>query len=427
MVILITGTSHTGKTKLAQSLLEKYKYPYLSIDHLKMGLIRSKNTTLTVEDDEALTEYLWKIIKEIIKTNIENKQNIIIEGCYIPFDWKKDFEEESLKEIQYVCLIMTEEYIKNNYQDIIKYENIIEQRKHPESINIDNLIEENRYNLIYCQQPVGGLFGRLLAKKFKIPCIYTAHGFHFFKGAPLKNNLIFKPVEKYLAKYTDVLITINEEDYQAAKKMKAKKVFKIHGIGFVNKTQSEKNVDQIREELGIGKQDFVLISVGELNENKNHLAVLKAVADLNLPNFTYVICGQGTRRQEYETFIAKHNLQNVVKLLGFRKDVQDVLKASDAFIMPSFREGLPMSMMEAMNLGLPILASNIRGCKDLVAVERNGFLFEPTNIAQMKEQILKLYKNKNLCEKIRKNNLEDIKQYSVENVKKELNEIYKEV
>ena len=152
MVILITGTSHTGKTQLAQRLLEKYKYPYLSIDHLKMGLIRSKNTTLTVEDDEELTKYLWKIIKEIIKTNIENKQNIIIEGCYMPFDWKKDFEEEYLKEIQYVCLIMTEEYIKNNYQDIIKYENIIEQRKQQESIDIENLIEENKYNLKMCEK-----------------------------------------------------------------------------------------------------------------------------------------------------------------------------------------------------------------------------------------------------------------------------------
>ena len=152
MVILITGASHTGKTQLAQKLLEKYKYPYLSIDHLKMGLIRSENTTLTVEDDEALTKYLWKIIKEIIKTNIENKQNIIIEGCYIPFDWKKDFEEKYLKEIQYVCLIMTEEYIKNNYQDIINYENIIEQRKQQESIDINNLIEENKYNLKMCEK-----------------------------------------------------------------------------------------------------------------------------------------------------------------------------------------------------------------------------------------------------------------------------------
>ena len=156
MVILIAGSSHTGKTLLAQQLLEKYKYPYLSIDHLKMGLIRSKNTTLTVEDDEELTQYLWKIIKEMIKTNIENKQNIIIEGCYIPFDWKKDFEEEYVKEIQYICLIMTEEYIKNNYQDIIKYENIIEQRKQQESIDINNLIEENKYNLNMCEKYKNG-------------------------------------------------------------------------------------------------------------------------------------------------------------------------------------------------------------------------------------------------------------------------------
>lgn len=121
-----------------------------------MGLIRSKNTTLTVEDDEELTQYLWKIIKEMIKTNIENKQNIIIEGCYIPFDWKKDFEEEYVKEIQYVCLIMTEEYIRNNYQDIIKYENIIEQRKQQESIDINNLIEENKYNLNMCEKYKNG-------------------------------------------------------------------------------------------------------------------------------------------------------------------------------------------------------------------------------------------------------------------------------
>ena len=129
MVVLITGSSHTGKTLLAQKLLEKYKYPYLSIDHLKMGLIRSNNTKLTVNDDEKLTDYLWKIVREIIKTNIENKQDIIIEGCYIPFDWKKDFSEEYIKKIEYVCLIMTEEYIKNNSINISKYENVIEKRK----------------------------------------------------------------------------------------------------------------------------------------------------------------------------------------------------------------------------------------------------------------------------------------------------------
>lgn len=152
MVVLIAGSTHTGKTLLAQKLLEKYKYPYLSIDHLKMGLIRSKNTELTVNDDEKLTSYLWKIIKDIIKTNIENKQNIIIEGCYIPFDWKKSFSEEYLKEIKYICLIMTEEYIKNNFQNISKYENIIENRKEKEVINFEELIKENKYNLKMCEK-----------------------------------------------------------------------------------------------------------------------------------------------------------------------------------------------------------------------------------------------------------------------------------
>ena len=146
MIILIAGSSHTGKTLLAQKLLEKYKYPYLSIDHLKMGLIRSKNTMLTVNDDEKLTKYLWNIVKEIIKTNIENKQNIIIEGCYIPFDYKKDFVDKDLKEIKYICLIMKEEYIKKKFDDIIKYENIIEKRKYAEDINIYQLIKDNKYN-----------------------------------------------------------------------------------------------------------------------------------------------------------------------------------------------------------------------------------------------------------------------------------------
>lgn len=151
MVVLIAGSSHTGKTLLAQKLLEKYKYPYLSIDHLKMGLIRSNNTELAVDEDEKLTNYLWRIVKEIIKTNIENKQNIIIEGCYIPFDWKKDFSEEYLEEIKYICLIMTEEYIKNNSENISKYGNVIENRKEA-MINFVGLIKDNKYNLQMCKK-----------------------------------------------------------------------------------------------------------------------------------------------------------------------------------------------------------------------------------------------------------------------------------
>ena len=143
MIILITGASHTGKTALAQKLLEKYKYPYLSIDHLKMGLIRSGNTELTPMDDNELTEYLWPIVREMVKTAIENKQNLIVEGCYIPFDWQKDFENEYFKYIKYYCLIMSEEYIRNHFADIKKYANVIENRLDDEWCTIESVLTDN--------------------------------------------------------------------------------------------------------------------------------------------------------------------------------------------------------------------------------------------------------------------------------------------
>ena len=151
MIILIAGASHTGKTVLAQKLLEKHSYPYLSIDHLKMGLIRSGETALTPEDDEELTPYLWKIVREMIKTSIENKQNLIVEGIYIPFDWKEDFTSEYLKNIVYRCLIMSDDYIKENFQKIISHGNVIEDRLDDE-LDIDEILEENIYNLKMCEQ-----------------------------------------------------------------------------------------------------------------------------------------------------------------------------------------------------------------------------------------------------------------------------------
>ena len=147
MIILITGASHTGKTALAQKLLEKYKYPYLSIDHLKMGLIRSGNTELTpLSDDSALTKYLWPIVREMIKTAIENNQNLIVEGCYIPFDWQTDFDDEYLENIKYYCLIMTENYIRNNFSEIIKHESIIEKRL-TNDFTIEEAIKDNAKTL----------------------------------------------------------------------------------------------------------------------------------------------------------------------------------------------------------------------------------------------------------------------------------------
>lgn len=152
MIVLIAGTTHTGKTLLAQKLLEKYKFPYLSIDHLKMGLIRSNQTTISVTDDEKLTPYIWGIIKEIIKTAIENEQNLIVEGCYIPFDWTKDFNKEYLLHIKYYCLIMSKNYIQKHFSDILANESIVEQRLISGDLVQENFIKENESNLQMCKK-----------------------------------------------------------------------------------------------------------------------------------------------------------------------------------------------------------------------------------------------------------------------------------
>lgn len=152
MIILITGASHAGKTALAQKLLEQYKMPYLSIDHLKMGLIRSGQTTLTPADDKELVPYLWNIVKEMIKTAIENNQNLIVEGCYIPYDWKKDFAEEYLEEIRYYCLVLSEAYIEEHFDDIKKYASVIEERLDDSDCTKESVLQDNRVTLEMCKQ-----------------------------------------------------------------------------------------------------------------------------------------------------------------------------------------------------------------------------------------------------------------------------------
>ena len=150
MIYLIAGATHTGKTAYAQKMLEKHQYPYLSIDHLKMGLIRSGQTDLTPMDDDKLTDYLWPIVQEMVKTAIENKQNLIVEGCYIPFDWQKDFDKEYLENIQYVCLVMSRRYIENHFADILGYASVIESRLDDSQLSKEALIAENEYNLAQC-------------------------------------------------------------------------------------------------------------------------------------------------------------------------------------------------------------------------------------------------------------------------------------
>jgi gluconate kinase len=167
MILLIAGTSHTGKTLLAQRLLERYHYPYLSIDHLKMGLIRSGNTDLTPMDDDKLTDYLWPIVREMVKTAIENGQNLIVEGCYIPFDWARDFEPEYREQIRYVCLIMSRNYIETHFEDIRSHANAVEQRLDDSGLSPDWLIADNERNLQLCREH--GCRYLLLEDRYRIP------------------------------------------------------------------------------------------------------------------------------------------------------------------------------------------------------------------------------------------------------------------
>ncbi|MBQ8599668.1 MAG: adenylate kinase [Oscillospiraceae bacterium] len=152
MILLISGASHTGKTALAQKLLEKYHWPYLSMDHLKMGLIRSGQTSLTPMDDDKMTDYLWPIVREMVKTAVENEQNLIVEGCYIPFDWKRDFSTAYLPQIRHICLIFSEDYIRSHFEEIKTYANAVERRLDDSGLSMDGLIRDNRENLRQCRE-----------------------------------------------------------------------------------------------------------------------------------------------------------------------------------------------------------------------------------------------------------------------------------
>ena len=295
---------------------------------------------------------------------------------------------------------------------------------------LKKLQKQEQYNLIYCQQPVGGVMGRMIAKKFKIPCLYTAHGFHFFKGNSGLKNFVFKSIEKHFAKYTDALVTINQEDYEAALKFKAKHVYKINGIGVdLSKYKVNKNLDKIafKKSLGLNENDYVITSIGELNENKNTLRLIDVINKIKNQNIKYIICGRGSLEQKYKEQIEKYNLQDRVKLLGFRKDIPDILTVTDLYIMPSYREGLSKSMMEAMCYGLPVVASKIRGNVDLLGNNEGGILCDPTNNQDFVEAILTISNNPNYQKKLGTRNLEFIKNFDIKVVLNQLEEIYKEI
>ena len=293
---------------------------------------------------------------------------------------------------------------------------------------LKKIINGEKFDLIYCHSPIGGVLSRLAARKkrkFGTKVIYMAHGFHFFKGSSFKNWLLFYPIEKFCSRFTDILITINKEDYDfATRKMKANRIVYLPGVGIDLNKFKKANVDRELKfkELGIPSDAIVFLSVGELNSNKNHELVIRAIS--NIDNVYYLVAGRGELNSYLINLVKKLNLENRVKLLGFRSDVNELCKISNIYIMPSYREGLSVALMEAMASGLPCIVSKIRGNVDLID-ENGGSLFDPSSVDDCKKSI-NFVLSRDL-KKLGSYNSIKIKEFSIEEVSVQLTKIIKSI
>ena len=282
---------------------------------------------------------------------------------------------------------------------------------------VKEIIRTENIDYIHCNTPVGGVIGRLLNRNVK-KVIYEAHGFHFYKGAPLKNWLMYYPVEKILASRSDAIITINRDDYEFAKKHLKSKIYYVPGVGIELGQWSV--YKDIREEVGLRPDDFVVLVVGRLEKNKNCGTVIDAVRKVQ--GVKLVFCGDGEDRQMLEE--KAKNLGNRVIFLGNRSDMSDIYHMADCFVLASYREGLSRSIMEAMACGLPCIVTNIRGNRDLI---NKDFLFNPNDVDTLADKIMRVSESQNQRNMMKVRNLEKIREFSFDRVVDELSKIYEEV
>lgn len=298
---------------------------------------------------------------------------------------------------------------------------------------LKKLFKSHFFHLIQTQSPTGGFYSRLAAIKTRkkgTKVIYTAHGFHFYKGASFFNWAIFFVFEKILGYFTDCLITINSEDYFNAKKFKiSNKIEYIPGVGIdleMFKNQTNEIKKELRFRHGFKNDDFILISVAELNKNKNQKMLIRVMDELieSYKNIILLLVGDGKYHKKYLKKIKKCNLENNVKILGYRSDIPKLLLLTDVFVTASQREGLPLSVMEAMATGLPVIATDCRGNRDLVRNNINGFLVKINDVSGFAKSIEKLYSDKQLCNRFGYSSSELIKQYDISNVSNKMKKIY---
>src|SRR5699024_343309 len=295
---------------------------------------------------------------------------------------------------------------------------------------LKQIIKQYKFDYIHCNTPIAGVLTRLSAMKSRknnTKVIYTAHGFHFFDGAPYLNWILYYPIEKILSSVTDAIITINKEDYKRAKNKFYSKIFYIPGVGLDVEKYNYKGINKIkkRKELVINPDEFIITSVGEINKNKNHQLVIKALSELKIMNIQYLICGEGPLKKNLGSLSKELDIENSVKFLGYRDDIEEILEISDIFVFPSYREGLSLSVMEAMCSGLPILASKIRGNSDLVDENLGGYLFEPNDVDKLIYGINELYTDQNKRKQFGKYNKIKSKKFDVNKILKQIEKVYK--
>lgn len=294
---------------------------------------------------------------------------------------------------------------------------------------LKKLIKSGDFDIIHCHTHVAGILTRLAARKLRknIKVVYTAHGYYFNKDTGKLRWLLFYPAEKLCSRFTDVLININLEDFELSKrKMKAKAVYYIPGIGINTQRFADLQIDreQIRKSLNVPEKGIAFLSVGELNANKNHELVIRSLSRLKNPDYFYFIAGDGVLKDYLNNLIKENGLENNVHLLGYRSDVPALCKACDVFCFPSKREGLPVSLMEAMACGLPAICTEIRGNTDLIEQNTGGYLCGADDIDAFAQNMSKLAENEHLRKEMGQANMQKIKSFDIKNVSEIMNKIY---
>ncbi len=296
-----------------------------------------------------------------------------------------------------------------------------------------NLIKQEKFDIIHCNTPIGGVVGRLAGHRCRVrKVIYQAHGFHFYKGAPFVNWILYYPIERWLAHYTDILITINQEDYARARSFKLRdhgKVFHVPGVGIDTSNYVTKDVvrENKRNELNLKSTDIAVISMGDLIERKNYRISIEAIARTNDPNIHYFICGQGRQEEELRSLVKKLAMERQIHFLGYRTDIKELLQGADIFLFTTLQEGLPRSMMEAMASGLPCIASKVRGNTDLLKEGENGYLISPNDVEGFAAAIISLAGDDKARKEIGINNIKRMIDFSFDTAETALFNIYKTV